>query len=97
MSTLTEHRHMFKRIRGKNNRYKCIDPDCKFVSNDARAVLSGKRALCPFCRNEFVIKASDFKYATLSCGCTRNKESALDVLQQTEAAKVSELLGDLEI
>ncbi len=94
-----EHLHMLKRIRGTKDRYSCIDPDCKYFISKAPQVLSGKRALCPFCRESFVLKPSDFKYATLSCGCMRGKkenDSALLAEKLKEDAVISELLQGVD-
>lgn len=85
------HIHSFKRLR-KSKQYKCMHPDCNYLA--AREIVKGKRALCPLCRETYILDGRLLDLATPHCAnCTRStKQEKLNKLQEGLESILDEVL-----
>ncbi len=84
------HQHSYKRVRGKDNTYRCLDPHCShFVTSE---FLEGKAAACASCGEEFVIssKQLQLKRVLLKCAnCKTRAEFGGKVIKPVEVKKAA--------
>jgi hypothetical protein len=84
-----DHFHTYRRIRGEKSRrrYSCTDPECTHVQD--KSVLVGKKAICPYCQDEYILDSKKLELALPHCGCG-GKSKAVD-LELTDIAETFKL------
>ena len=77
----SDHIHLLHRIK-KSKQYRCMHPDCSYIAT--RDIIKGKRALCPICRNTYILEGRLLELAKPHCNnCTRStKQEKLNKLQE---------------
>ncbi len=69
-----DHVHTYERSLSNKEVYRCIDADCPHYQK--REFLIGKRALCPSCRNPFILEWVQLKYKRPVClNCSKSKKA----------------------
>lgn len=103
------HIHTYKRVKKgkeKTNLFMCLDPDCRHYSQ--AHLLENKRALCPYCGNDYRLTKEQLRTMTMphceTCtGQIRRKKTKNEVEEQPkqdlnliEAKNVRELVDKVE-
>ena len=86
-----DHIHSFKRMKGER-RYKCLNPSCNYIGT--KEMIRGVRALCPYCRETYVLEGRLIELAKPHCAnCTRSTKQ--EQLREQQAALDDVLEGIL--
>jgi ribosomal protein S27AE len=64
-----KHLHILKRVSKSKDLFMCADPECNWTRN--RKYLTGKKFICPFCGNPYLVDAKSLRLSTPHCSnCT---------------------------
>ena len=82
------HIHTYARIKKRPNQLRCLHPDCSHTTERDLAV--GKRALCPFCGEQYILTWRELRLAKPHCSnCTKGASAERQAKPRIDLSDIS--------